>query len=501
MIATKEKKKNVLIIEDENNFKSFLESIIKLKYNSFSSASWSEAKSLIYENNISAVLVDLRLPGLSGREIVKTINKEFGNKIKTIIITGYERDWSKQDAVANGVSHYFKKGEFSPTTLLNVIDECISSVEKQKHSVIKPYNNEKSNDERSGRLLNSLYYFTNELISLDSLNDVLDYIIKMIKEATRCLRISVMLLSEDGRYLYIKKAIGIKEEIIRSTRIKIGENISGKAFHYGKIISSSALKNFYPNSFNYKVNGAFMSIPLIEVPYKKGRKPIGVINLTHKIGKESFSISEKNFLFYIANAASIAIKNELRKEALEKSYLDTFILLANVLEARDRYTQGHSDRVGKYASEIARRLNFNDEKIREIYYAGRLHDIGKIKIPDSILLKKGKLTEEEFKIMKTHPIISKQIVNHLAFLSSIRGIFLHHHERYDGNGYPDGIKGVEIELGARILAVADAFDAMTSNRPYRNAIPKKIAISILVDEKGKQFDPNCVNAFINYLNQ
>jgi len=495
MPITKRKAPNILIIEDEDNFKGFLETILKRKYNYLSTSSWSEAESLLYEKNIPVVLLDLRLPGISGRKIFKAINREFKNKPKIIIITGYENDWNRKDALADGVFNYFKKGDFSPNDLIDTIDDCFPL---KDNLIISDYDN---NNDVSGWILRRLYYFTNELISLDSLNDVIDYIIRMIKDVTGCLRISVMLLSDDGKYLYIKKAIGLKEEIIRSTRIKVGENIAGKAFNDGKVILSNAEKGFNQNSFNYKENGPFMSIPLIEVPYKKGKKPIGVINLTNKVGRESFTAIEKNFLFYIANAASIAIKNELRKESLEKSYLDTFILLANVLEARDKYTQGHSDRVAIYASEIAKRLSFNEEEISGIRYAGKLHDIGKIKIPDSILLKKGTLTEEEYDIMKSHPIISKKIVDHLSFLSPIKGIFLHHHERYDGKGYPDGIKGEEIEVGARILAVADAFDAMTSNRPYRNTMPISKAAFILKSERGKQFDPQCVDAFISYLNE
>ena len=300
----------------------------------------------------------------------------------------------------------------------------------------------------------------------------------MIKRITGCLRISVMLLSEDGSYLYIKKAIGLNEDIIKSTKIKIGEKIAGRAFSGGEIISSDyrGIRNEF---VSYKEKGPFMSIPLIEVPLRENAQPIGVINLTNKTQGDGFSEDEKKLLKYIANTASIAFKNALRKEALEKNEIDTLILLINVVEARDKYTQGHSIRVGKYACEIAERFGFNDEEIKKIKYAGQLHDIGKIEVPDSILLKNGKLTEAEFDIMKRHPITSKRLVDHISYFRPIKGLFLHHHELYNGRGYPDGIGGNEIELGARILAVADAYDAMTSNRPYRNAMPKEKAFCIL----------------------
>jgi HD-GYP domain-containing protein (c-di-GMP phosphodiesterase class II) len=347
-------------------------------------------------------------------------------------------------------------------------------------------------------MLFELYEFTNEIICVDSLDSVIDAVIKMIKKVTGCLRISIMLLSEDGNYLYIKKAIGLHEDIIKSTKIKIGEKIAGRAFS-GKEIISSDFKGDKNGLVSFKEKGPFMSIPLIEVPSRDKAQPIGVINLTNKSQGNCFSEEEKNLLLYIANTASISLKNALRKEALEKNEIDTLILLINVIEARDKYTQGHSNRVGKYACEIADRLGFTAHEIKLIKYAGQLHDIGKIEVPDSILLKNGKLTDTEYEIMKKHPVTSKKLVDHISYFDPIKGLFLHHHEHYNGKGYPDCIGEDEIELGARILAVADAYDAMTSNRPYREAMQKEKAVSILINEKRKQFDPECVDAFLDYL--
>jgi len=343
-----------------------------------------------------------------------------------------------------------------------------------------------------------LYELTNEIISAESVDRVIDSVIHTIKNLTGCMRISVMLLSEDGEYLYIRKAIGMDESVIRSTKIKVGEKIAGKAFSRKKVISSDP-KAFDGSYFSYREQGPFMSIPLLEVPAKPGAQPVGVINVTNKSTGGVFSEDEKKLLTLIANSASIALKNALRKEALEKGEIDTLILLINVIEARDKYTQGHSMRVGMYAAETARRLGFKEDEVTAIQYAGQLHDIGKIEVPDAILLKDGPLTREEYEVMKHHPITSKRLVNHIAYFQPITGLFLHHHEHFNGRGYPDRIGGEEIEIGARILAVADAFDAMTSVRPYRNAMPLSKAFTILEMEKGQQFDPECVDAFFDYI--
>jgi response regulator RpfG family c-di-GMP phosphodiesterase len=499
MVVKTENMGTVLIIEDEEYFRSYLENIVKRKFRYYSAGSWSEAKSLLYENSIDIVLVDLRLPEVSGKQIVETINHEMGDRINVIVITGYENDWEDQCALKCGVHSYFRKGAFTPDDLLNVMDQCIESrdVLYLDHTI----SSDEDHLSTQSRIvtLSKLYEFTNKLTSLDSLNDVIDTTIRAIQNITGCSRISVMLLADDDQYLYIKRAIGLEEDIIKSTRIRVGEHISGKAFHAKKVISSKPRSRLYDQYFKYKMSGPFMSIPLIEVPNKRGTRPIGVINLTNKKGGKAFSVGEKHLLFHLANSASIAIKNELRKTALQKASIDTLILLTNVLEAKDTSTQGHSIRVSDYACAIAGRLGFSDEALSEVRYGAQLHDIGKIEIPDSVLLKRGSLTMSEYGIMKRHPITSKRIVDHIAFFDHIKGLFLHHHERFDGRGYPDGIKGRTIEIGARIIAVADAYDAMTSDRPYRKAMSKRVAVSILKREQGYQFDPDCVDAFLHYL--
>jgi response regulator RpfG family c-di-GMP phosphodiesterase len=495
MLADTQRRGTVLVIEDEEHFRSFLKTIVQKEYTCITAGSWSEARSLLYENTIDIALVDLNLPGLSGKQIVDTLNDEFGSKIPTVVITGYEKEWKKADALQNGVAAYFKKGDFTPSALLDVLDGISGS-----DFTTLPARGSSINDDTilPSEKLRKIYDFTNKLISLDSLNNVVDAVINMIRKISGCTRISVMLLSDDGKYLYIKKAVGLKEDIISSTKIKVGENVAGKVFSNRRVITSDDYDVLTGKFLQHGKNGPFMSIPIIEIPYKTGTDPIGVINLTERIGAHSFTEGEKRFLVCLANSASIAIKNELRKKALEKSTIDTLVLLANVLEARDLYTQGHSLRVGSYSCETAKRLGFSGEELKRIQYAGQIHDIGKIAIPDSILLKEGRLTDEEYECMKKHPVQSKQIVDHIRFFSSIKGLFLHHHEHYDGKGYPDGISGEKIEIGARILAVADAYDAMTSNRPYRNAMSKQQAVSILIEEKGKQFDPECVEAFVDW---
>ncbi len=179
---------------------------------------------------------------------------------------------------------------------------------------------------------------------------------------------------------------------------------------------------------------------------------------------------------------------------IQSAYLQTVTSLCAAIEAKDRYTRGHSDRVYYYCTLIGRRLQVQDSSFESLALASVLHDIGKIGIPDSILLKSSSLTESEFAVIRTHPELAEDILVPLPFLETTRQVIRHHHERYDGGGYPDGLKENQISIEARILAVADAYDAMRSNRPYRAALSTEMSLAQLESEAGKQFCPLCVSA-------
>lgn len=195
------------------------------------------------------------------------------------------------------------------------------------------------------------------------------------------------------------------------------------------------------------------------------------------------------------------INNELKDtyEKLEKAYLESIETLRFTVEAKDTYTRGHSDRVSEYSVLIGKKLKLSDEDINTLKIGGLFHDIGKIGVPDSILLKDSKLTDDEYSEIKNHPSIGAHILSNATIFKSVLPVVKHHHERYDGNGYPGKLKGEEIPLLARIAAVADSFDAMTSKRTYRNSLTLDIVRDEIEKCKGSQFDPNCADAFLDIL--
>ena len=187
-------------------------------------------------------------------------------------------------------------------------------------------------------------------------------------------------------------------------------------------------------------------------------------------------------------------------EELEKAYLESIETLRYTVEAKDAYTRGHSDRVSAYSYLIGKYLDLPDEELKKLKLGGLFHDIGKIGVPDSILLKTEKLTDDEYSEIKNHPSIGAHILSNASMFQDIIPIVKHHHERYDGKGYPGKLQGENIPYLARIAAIADTFDAMTSKRAYRDPLPLEVVKAEFEKNSGTQFDPEIARVFLDILN-
>jgi HD-GYP domain-containing protein (c-di-GMP phosphodiesterase class II)/methyl-accepting chemotaxis protein len=222
---------------------------------------------------------------------------------------------------------------------------------------------------------------------------------------------------------------------------------------------------------------------------------IGTISLVNKTDDSQFNSDEMEMLSTIAAQAAISIKNATLYDEQQQTYLNTIQALVSAIEASDSYTRGHSERVTRYSLEIGRRLNLSADRMQVLERAAILHDIGKIGVDQSLLHKEGKLTPQDIRELQQHPSIGMHILEPIEFLHDVRVCIGQHHERFDGRGYPNRIKTDVQLLEARILAVADAFDAMTSDRPYRKALSLDVALAELHGNAGRQFDPEIVAVF------
>jgi putative nucleotidyltransferase with HDIG domain len=290
---------------------------------------------------------------------------------------------------------------------------------------------------------------------------------------------------------------GLDLDYLYKTPIKIGEGIAGLIALTKKPISvTNIARDKRIKYVNYLLKEGVRS--MLGVPILFNSQLLGVL-MTYSRQECRFSEQEMGLFATFASQAAIAINNAKMHESLHRTYIDTIKALVLAMESRYPYMKGHSTRVTRYAVRIARQMKLSDTDMEMLHYTGYIHDVGKIAIPDAILNKPAKLTPSERAIIELHPIKGQEMLLPLKFLDKGIPAVRHHHERYDGNGYPDGLEKKKIPLGARILGAADAFDAMTSERPYRPKMQLKEAIKELEVNSGSQFDPEVVSVFIRIL--
>ena len=229
------------------------------------------------------------------------------------------------------------------------------------------------------------------------------------------------------------------------------------------------------------------------IPLKTGERPAGLIKL---VGGDAFTGKDLRYAAYLGYFAAMALEKAKARTAAAARNMAGARLLARTVELHDPYTKKHSLGVTRYSLLIAGKMGLSQNFCRTLRDAALLHDIGKIAIPEKILLKEGPLMQEEFSLVKRHPAIGAGVLGRQEGYEQAASFILHHHERWDGSGYPHGLAGEEIPLGARIIAVADAFEAMTSHRSYRRALNRDEAVRELIENSGTQFDPAVVKAFL-----
>jgi len=234
---------------------------------------------------------------------------------------------------------------------------------------------------------------------------------------------------------------------------------------------------------------------LLAVPLMREEKVLGCLFGLDKVDSE-FDSSDAKLLHSIANESAIFIENAALFEDVHGLMMGLLHSLTSAVDAKDAYTCGHSERVAMLAKALAHQAGLTAAQVERIYMAGLLHDVGKIGVPESVLQKTGRLTVEEFEQMKKHPLIGARILQNVKQSEDVIPGVLHHHEKYDGSGYPHGLSGENIPLMGRIICLADSFDAMTSNRTYRNALPLEVALSEIRKCAGTHFDPKLAEAFV-----
>lgn len=334
------------------------------------------------------------------------------------------------------------------------------------------------------------------IVSYEGIDNLLTLIVENAGVALEAQVGSLMLVDGEKQDLYVKASWSNNGQTSdKSMRVKLGEGVTGWVAKEGRPMRGKSMASGvgFSNTDN-TVDCAALCVPL-----KLRDHAIGVLTMLRETGAKPFSEDDEMLLASIGSQMAVAIENYRLNLDVERTYVETIMALALAVEAKDPYSAGHSKRVGFYATKLGKAMGLDDDALHILNDAGVLHDIGKIGIKDEILLKATPLNPDEAKLMQQHPLIGEAILKPVRSMQKVVPLVRHHHERFDGAGYPSGLKGEEIPLGARILSVVDTYDAMITDRPYRKRLSIEEATAELKRYAGAQYDPALVTAWLEIL--
>jgi len=495
---------NICLLEDQPAVRSVMLEVINEfchPVNVGCATSLKEVREMFRDNHWHAMVCDLSLGDGQSLELIAEL-REQGNDIPVILVSGFLTPDKVREAEKLGVVEVLHK-PFHPKALQVGLDRLLKSINHETQPA--PEAPARSLPGQllpemfeMDRHLGLLYRMFSEIPQHDDVVQICGSALSLAMDMVHTER-GFMALFERGQEQFVMVThqetdeSGLEESVI--------PNCSMAVTPFGPLLNKSEdLISFLPGDGHAPDCWPGLSAnDFVAVPLRLQGVPMGVLCLIDCQSKGQLSDRLKYMLRLLMTHLDTLLDNCAVHAALDKSMKETLIALVRSLEARDKYTKDHSARVSKMAVYFARKLGLDDETITLVRTGGLLHDIGKTGVPDSVLLKPGKFTDKEFAIIKTHPAIGDSILRSMDTLAQERQIVRHHHERVDGHGYPDKLKGEEIPLVARIVCVADAIDAMTTHRVYREARPLSFCIEQLKQNSGTQFDTEVVKVAITAI--
>jgi response regulator RpfG family c-di-GMP phosphodiesterase len=473
-----EDRPRVLVVDDEKFIRDIIADFLGMEgYIVRTAEDGSSAVSELERARYDMIISDLKMPKMGGLELLREVAKTHPDTL-TVIMTGFGTVETAIDAMKRGAYDYILK-PFKVEEIVHIVQRGLEKKRLTAENI------------RLREAL-SLYRVSEAIAASLSLDEVIATVADSALNEIRADVVTTWLDDGEGGYFQRSNA--------HASNVPDGEELGCLDAH--AVIERLRLGFVLEHSA--RARELFAEHPerhvasLLAVPLKMRERLVGFIAVVSLTASKRFDEGQRKLLSIVASRAAAAIENARLYEDLQATFQQTIQSLARTIDKMDRYTAGHSERVARYAVALARWLGLPEDQIEIVRHSALMHDIGKIGCVMN-LNKPGKLTQDEYEIFKRHPVYGREILDPIKFLGPvIPGVYLHH-ERWDGRGYPLGLAGNDIPLIARIISVADTYDAMTSDRAYRRALPHEVTINELMRCTGSQFDPDIAGIFTEHI--
>ena len=426
---------------------------------------------------------------VSGNDELGVIGKSFNNMVREINHL-HHKDISKERDLSRMRGELEQKSRVEElNTQLEFKVKELETANKAITSLSKEVKSKNIKLEIAVERLKKINEIGRVLTSIIETQELMKVIIQTTADLMNAEKVTMYLKNTDRPDMTLQYVRGLGILTVKNITPDISRDYAD-FFVHGKPV----LKTDSPEAEAGEGGGSRIAVPLI----MKGQI-IGAMIIENNTDNVLFTENEIDLLTTLSNQTMVALENAWLYESVKSNYFSTIQSLVNALEANDRFTKGHSERVRLLSVELGHFIGLDFKEIEILEHAAILHDIGKIGIDNFVLQKNGRLSAKEYRIIKTHPMIGDQILEPIGTLEGVRKTIIQHHERYDGSGYPFGLKGDNISLKAKILSVVDSFDAMMTDRPYRKALSLFEVTAELKSNAGSQFDPHVITAFIELL--
>ncbi len=486
-------REKILIVDDQPAELEMMQEILDREgYETVAVGSGEEAMQLAPQA-FDLLLTDIVMPHMGGLELIQAF-QEVSPETVPVLITGYASIETARAAIQHGAYDYIVK-PFDRAELCTAVAKALERKKLADENI------------RLKELV-GLYRVSQSMVRSEDQREVLKFILNSGISQTKSSGGAILLFDSLKRGMVIAAAAGAWEVVARFANALLERGIRFWTGDMEEAILFTDVEQhplFERVSHRYPDRGFLppkaKGMEVLLLPIRSDNEILGLLNVFREGAPRLFSEGDLELLTILATQTGALIKSRQLFTELEDSSFRILCSIASWVDSRSLCTQGHMKKVADLSEQLAPRISLSEAEIEAIKQAALVHDIGMIGVSESILNMPGELTSQEWDIVKLHPVIGEEILSHLPFLSEARNIVKHHHERLDGSGYPDGLSGRQITSAVQVVSICDAYDALTSPRPWRPAFSKEEAVATLQGEKGAKFDPDIIDTFVDMVKE